>query len=91
MASSSMSPHMYLSFAEVTIVSANRMMTEKASFLQRLTELLSNTTDRILLRDLQSLYDKVSELSESEFDALIIDANKGHIMFPVNYKLPSDP
>lgn len=84
-----MAPHMYLTFAEATIISANRMMKDKSSFLQRLTDLLNHTTDRILLRDLQGLYDKVSALSEPAFDALIQAAMAGEIMFPVNYKLPS--
>ena len=57
-----MTPHMYLTFAEATIISANRMMKDKSSFLQRLTDLLNHTTDRVLLRDLQGLYDKVSAL-----------------------------
>ena len=83
-----MAPHMYLTFAEATIISANRMMKDKSSFLQRLTDLLNHTTDRILLRDLQGLYDKVSALSEPAFDVLIQAAHAGEIMFPVNYKLP---
>ena len=41
-----MTPHMYLTFAEATIISANRMMKDKSSFLQRLTDLLNHTTDR---------------------------------------------
>ncbi len=86
-----MAPHMYLTFAEATIISANRMMKDKSSFLQRLTDLLNHTTDRILLRDLQGLYDKVSALSEPAFDALIQAAHAGEIMFPVNYKLPTNP
>lgn len=86
-----MAPHMYLTFAEATIISANRMMKDKSSFLQRLTDLLNHTTDRILLRDLQGLYDKVLSLSEPAFDALIQAAHAGEIMFPVNYKLPVNP
>lgn len=86
-----MAPHMYLTFAEATIISANRMMKDKSSFLQRLTDLLNHTTDRILLRDLQGLYDKVLSLSEPAFDALIQAAHAGEIMFPVNYKLPANP
>lgn len=86
-----MAPHMYLTFAEATIISANRMMKDKESFLQRLTDLLNHTTDRVLLRDLQGLYGKVSTLSEPAFDALIEAAGVGEIMFPVNYKLPSCP
>lgn len=85
-----MAPHMYLTFAEATIISANRMMKDKSSFLQRLTDLLNHTTDRVLLRDLQGLYDKVSALSEPAFDALIQAAAIGEVMFPVNYRLPLD-
>ena len=85
-----MAPHMYLTFAEATIISANRMKKDKASFLHRLTDLLNHTTDRILLRDLQGLYDKVSALSEPAFDALIQAAAIGEVMFPVNYRLPLD-
>ena len=86
-----MAPHMYLTFAEATIISANRMMKDKSSFLQRLTDLLNHTTDRVLLRDLQGLYDKISILSEPSFEALIQAAAAGEVMFPVNYKLPSIP
>lgn len=89
MSSDQMAPHMYLTFAEATIISANRMMKDKSSFLQRLTDLLNHTTDRILLRDLQGLYDKVSALSEPAFEALIEAAAAGEVMFPVNYKLPN--
>lgn len=85
-----MAPHMYLTFAEATIISANRMMKDKSSFLQRLTDLLNHTTDRVLLRDLQGLHDKVSALSEPAFDALIQAATIGEVMFPVNYRLPLD-
>ena len=91
MTSEQMASHMYLTFAEATIISANRMMKDKPSFLQRLTDLLNHTTDRILLRDLQGLYDKVSTLSEPAFEALIQDAAAGEVMFPVNYKLPDLP
>lgn len=90
MSSDQMAPHMCLTFAEATIISANRMMKDKSSFLQRLTDLLNHTTDRVLLRDLKGLYDKVSSLSEPAFDALIQAAMAGEIMFPVNYKLPTN-
>lgn len=84
-----MAPHMYLTFAEATIISANRMMKDKSSFLQRLTDLLNHTTDRVLPETCKA-YMTRSLLSEPAFDALIQAAAIGEVMFPVNYRLPLD-
>lgn len=82
-------PHVRLDFAEVNIISENRMFKNKTTFIDRLSALRANTTDPILLRELQSLMEKIEMLNDEEYALLLNDAESGDMLFPANYTLPN--
>ena len=81
--------HVHLDFNEVNIITENRMLKDRSSFMQRLSELEEHTSDPYLVRCLESLTGKLSLLSDEEFKILIRDAENGDLMFPANYALPN--
>lgn len=82
-------PHTKLNFSEANIISENRMFKDKGSFIERLSDLRANTTDPILLRELDSLAEKINHLNNAEFEQLLADAESGLLLFPANYTLPN--
>lgn len=87
--SDSYNPHTKLYFSEVNIISENRMFKDKVSFLKRLSDLHANTTDPVLLCELQSLTEKINLLNDEDFERLLEDAESGQLMFPTGYTLPN--
>lgn len=59
------------------------------AFLLRMDTLYQNTTDPYLRRTVQSIQDKVSKLTLSEYEQLCKDCAEGKLLFPQNYPLPS--
>ena len=82
-------PHNVLNFSEANIISENRMFKDKTAFTEHLSDLCGNTTDPILLYELQELIKKINRLNDEEFKILIKDAEDGSLLFPPNYKLPN--
>lgn len=79
-----------LSFNECHIVIENIVRTrDKAFFLKRLQLLSANTKDPCLVKDLETLYEKIAVLSDDEFQTLRRDAEQNQILFPPNYALPN--
>ncbi len=84
-----LNPHIFLNFNEVNIISENRMFKEKDAFTEHLHSLCANTTDPILLYELQELTGKINKLNDEEFTLLLKDAEEGTLLFPPNYTLPN--
>lgn len=80
--------HMYLNFSEANIIMILRIFKDRVKFMDALAELLENTTDPLLLRELEGLTEKLTRLTDDEFNALMRDADQGAIVFPSNYELP---
>lgn len=83
-------PHIRLDFSEANIISENTAFRDKAAFMSRMADLKANTSDPILLRDLNGLIEKIQPLNDSEFKTLLSDAASGSLLFPPNYELPVD-
>lgn len=58
------------------------------AFLLRMDTLYQNTTDPYLRRTVQSIQNKVSKLTLSEYEQLCEDCAAGKLLFPPNYSLP---
>ena len=83
-----------LTFLEVNIllenlrILRNEKPEDKAGCIERLVNLIQNTTDTYLLRELKQLKSKVMDLSEDEFELLRQDVQSGKVMSEPNYTLP---
>lgn len=80
--------HMYLNFTEAHIIMVLRIHKDRTQFMNMLSELQENTTEPLLLRELEGLSEKLHCLTDDEFNVLLRDADQGVIAFPSNYELP---
>lgn len=80
--------HMHLNFSEASILMVLHVHKDRTKIMNTLSELSENTTDPILLRELEGLTEKLVCLTDEEFTALLRDAEQGTIVFPANYELP---
>lgn len=80
--------HMCLNFTEAHIIMVLRVHKDRTQFMNMLSELQENTTEPLLLRELDGLSEKLHHLTDDEFNALLRDAEQGLIAFPSNYPLP---
>ena len=88
--------HPRLTFDEVNIVYViiktaidNAKPITKTDFHQELDKVKRHTTDSCILGSIESLDQKIRNLSYQEFEQLCQDVATGKILFPENYHLPS--
>ena len=75
-----------LTFNECHIVMENIMhCKEKSNFLVRLKTLQANTKDITLKQDILSLYNKIFNLNDDDYQVLRQDAENANVVFPPNY------
>ena len=79
---------MRLNFTETHIIMVLRIHKDRTQFMNMMSELQKNTTEPLLLRELEGLSEKLLCLSDDGFNALLRDAEQGVITFPSNYALP---
>ena len=88
------SPSRRLTFLEEHILYENMCIQgkaatrDKAGLVSRLVNLMQNTSEPILLAELQALNDKIMALSESEYEQLRKDVIEGTLLSEPSYKLP---
>ena len=68
----------------------NEKPEDKAGCIARLVNLMQNTTDPYLLRELDQLKTKVLNLSEEEFEVLRQDVQNGNVLSVPNYEMPNN-
>lgn len=85
---SSMEARKQLSWCEAKILSKN--ITHKSthgSFIALLAQLLENTQDQVLCKEMKSLISKIKALTPREFEKLKQDVLQGHTAFPLDYTI----
>lgn len=79
---------MYLSFEEANILFENLLTPNHRDMIVRLDNLLTYTSDPYLKRALESLLEKIRNLTQDEFTVLFKDKEEHYILFPPYYKFP---
>ena len=81
-------PYTCLSFDEANILIQNFRKRDFGGIIARLDNLISHTEDVYLQKELQSLFQKLRELTPEEYAKLVYDIEAGVLVFPPNYVLP---
>lgn len=81
-------PYICLSFDEANILIQNFRKRDFGGIIARLDNLISHTEDVYLQKELQSLLQKLRELTPEEYAKLAYDIEAGVLVFPPNYVLP---
>ena len=79
-----------LSFEEINVLLENVQLRSLPDLIVRLDNLIQNTTDASLQKVLNSVLNKIKELTPNEYKILLSDIEQGSVLFPPFYRLPID-
>jgi len=77
-----------LSFEEINVLLENVQVRSLPDLIVRLDNLIQNTTDSSLQKVLNSVLNKVKELTPNEYKILLSDIEQGKVLFPPFYRIP---